>query len=281
MKAALFDYTRPDEVGAALSALTGSPGAKAMGGSQSLGPMLNLRLARPGVVVDVSGIAGLRTVTKDGDSIRVGAAVTHAEIEDGVHPLLRGTPLQKIAAGIAYRSVRNRGTLGGSLAHADPAADWLVTAVAFEASLEIVSSAGSRRVDADAFMIGAYTTVLAENELIAAVRFPVASPAMRWGYYKYCRKTGEFAEASCAARFDSSTGMARIAIGALSGAPRLLPALAAAVAREGQTACTNEAIAHAVAEAMPDHDAVDRKLHAVAVRRCLAQLLGAEESTWR
>jgi len=281
MKAALFDYSRPEDVGTALTELAAHPGAKAMGGSQSLGPMLNLRLARPGVVVDVSGIAGLRTVTHDAGMVRVGAAITHAEIEDGVFPLLRGTPLQKIAAGIAYRSVRNRGTLGGSLAHADPAADWLITAVAFGASIEITSAAGVRDVDADAFMLGAYTTVLEDGELITAVRFPDGSPAMRWGYYKYCRKTGEFAEASCAARFDSSTGMARIAIGALSGPPRLLPQLAAAVAREGTTACTREAIAAAVAEAMPDHDVVDRKMHAVAVQRCLAQLLGTEEKTWR
>jgi carbon-monoxide dehydrogenase medium subunit len=207
--------------------------------------------------------------------------VTHAEIEDGDHALLRDTPLPSVAAGIAYRAVRNRGTIGGSLAHADPAADWLVVSVAFGANIEISSSAGTRTVAAEAFMLGAYTTVLAEDDVISAVLFPAASPSMRWGYSKLCRKTGEFAEASCAAYFDAARGVARIAIGALSGAPKVLVEFAAAVASGGAPAATSEAIAAAVAIAMPDHDIVDRQLHAVAVERCLTQIFGAPGTTWR
>ena len=143
MKAAAFEYTRPGSLQEALRALRAYEGrAKLMAGGQSLGPMLNLRLARPPVVIDISGLAELRTVTRQDGGLRVGAAVTHAEIEDGVHELLRGTPLQQVAPGIAYRAIRNRGTLGGSLAHADPAADWVLTMVGLGATLEIAGGRG-------------------------------------------------------------------------------------------------------------------------------------------
>ena len=239
MKAAAFEYTRPGSLQEALRALRAHEGrAKLMAGGQSLGPMLNLRLARPPVVIDISGLAELRTVTRQDGGLRVGAAVTHAEIEDGVHELLRGTPLQQVAPGIAYRAIRNRGTLGGSLAHADPAADWVLTMVGLGATLEIAGPDGVRMLPAQDYMQGAYTTGLREDELIAAVHVPEAGPAARWGYYKFCRKTGEFAEASCAAWFDAASKTARIAVGALDGAPGLLPRLAASIARQDWRAWT-------------------------------------------
>ena len=175
MKAAAFEYTRPGSLQEALRALRAHEGrAKLMAGGQSLGPMLNLRLARPPVVIDISGLAELRTVTRQDGGLRVGAAVTHAEIEDGVHELLRGTPLQQVAPGIAYRAIRNRGTLGGSLAHADPAADWVLTMVGLGATLEIAGPDGVRMLPAQDYMQGAYTTGLREDELIAAVHVPEA-----------------------------------------------------------------------------------------------------------
>ncbi|ARP90762.1 carbon monoxide dehydrogenase [Bordetella genomosp. 9] len=275
MKAAKFDYIRATSVAHALSALRDHDGrAKLMAGGQSLGPMLNLRLARPAAVVDISGIDALRAVTREGDSVRVGAAVTHAEIEDGIHAPLRESPLRRVAAGIAYRAVRNRGTLGGSLAHADPAADWVVAMAALGARIEIAGGAGVRQVDADVWMQGAYTTEIGEDELIQAVHVPAGSEHARWGYYKFCRKTGEFAEASCAAWFDPRSGTARIALGALDGAPRLLMALAGRVARDAGAALDADAIAAEVARAMPDKDEAHRQLHVAAVQRCLAQAVG-------
>lgn len=275
MKAAKFDYIRPVSVEQALGALREHAGqAKLMAGGQSLGPMLNLRLARPAVVIDISGLRALRGVTRDGDTVRIGAAVTHAEIEDGVHAALRDSPMREVAAGIAYRAVRNRGTLGGSLAHADPAADWVVAMAALGARVELAGPAGLRHVGADALMQGAYTTAVQDDELIQAVHVPVAGPRARWGYYKFCRKTGEFAEASCAAWFDPGSGQARIALGALDGPPRLLPDLAARVAEGGAAALDAAAIAREVADAMPDKDEPHRQLHAAAVARCLAQATG-------
>jgi aerobic carbon-monoxide dehydrogenase medium subunit len=273
MKAASFEYQRPASLAEALRTLASAAGAaKVMGGSQSMGPMLNLRLTRPKVVVDISALPELRQVTQEGSFIRIGAAVTHAEIEDGVHPLLRDGMLQAVAGGIAYRAIRNRGTVGGSLAHADPAADWVLTMAALGAQLEIAGAAGTRRVPMDRFMQGAYTTDLAEGELIAAVLVPALSEAARWGYHKFCRKTGEFAEASCAAVFDPARQMARIIMGALDGAPQALPTLAAQVARAASRP-ERSAIEAAVAAAAPTKDAIDRKLLVAAVERCLHQVL--------
>lgn len=249
--------------------------AKLMSGGQSLGPMLNLRLTRPKQVLDVSALSDLRQVTREGDWLRIGAAVTHAEIEDGVHAALRGGMLQSVAGGIAYRAVRNRGTLGGSLAHADPAADWVLVAAVLAAEIEIVAAAGIRRVPMDKFMQGAYTTALAEGEVLAAVWVPKLSANARWGYFKFCRKTGEFAEASCAAVFDAERKLARIVIGALDGAPQALPALAAWVARSGAVPAP-AAVAAAVAAAAPEQDAIDHKLLAAAVGRCLGQVFISE-----
>lgn len=275
MKAAKFDYVRVSEVKEALSLLEGSDGStKAMGGSQSLGPMLNLRLARPQKVVDVSGIADWRTVSKEAGRIRVGAAVTHAEIEDGVFAELRGHMLQDVAGVIAYRAVRNRGTIAGSIAHADPAADWVLATSALGAELELTSAKGSRRSTMPEFMLGAYAVDLQPDELISAVYVPEKTEQTRWGYYKFCRKTGEFAEASCAAYFDPSTRTARIVVGALGGAPQLLPALSAKVAQDGLAAATPEAIAEALKEIAPEKTAGDRRLFMTVIERCLRRALG-------
>ncbi|MGY2491669.1 FAD binding domain-containing protein [Cupriavidus sp. CP313] len=274
MKAVAFSYHEPGSLPEALARLgAGTDVAKAMGGGQSLGPMLNLRLTRPDTVVDVSGLAELRQVASTPDGIRIGACVTHAQIEDGVFAPLRGTMLQAVAGGIAYRAIRNRGTVGGSLAHADPAADWVVAMTALGARIEIASGTGTREVPMEAFMIGAYTTVLADGELIAAVRVPHASAHSRWGYQKLCRKTGEFAEASCAAYFDASRRFARIVLGALDGPPVVLPGLTRAVAAQGAAALTASAVEEAVAQAAPGKDAIDRKLYRTVVMRCVTQML--------
>ncbi len=277
MKAAKFDYRRAGTLEEAVAWLQEAEGrAKVLAGGQSLGPMLNLRLARPAIVIDISKVPELRACTADGGGIRIGACVTHAELEDGVFAGLRGHPLQRVAGVIAYRAIRNRGTIGGSLAHADPAADWPVVLAALAADLELVSPRGRRTVGMAEFMQGAYTTVLATDEILAAVRLPAFAPASRWGYYKFCRKMGEFAEASCAALLDPSRRVARIAVGALDGAPRLLPELAAATAREGLSAAGGDPVLASVRALLPERDAVDHRLFASAIERCLAQALSEE-----
>ena len=281
MKAAQFEYIKPATLAQALQTLAGSGGqAKLMAGSQSLGPMLNLRLARPTQVLDVSRLNELRCVDLVQGRVRVGASVTHAEIEDGRFELLSGHPVQEMAARIAYRSVRNRGTVGGSLAHADPAADWVLAARALNAQVEICAfEQAPRLINMQDFMLAAYTTVLGEGEAITALYLPLLSAQARWGYYKFCRKTGEFAEASCAAYFDPASATAQIVVGALDGAPVALEALASAVARSGVVAASEAAIDAALRENIDQLDTLGRRMAAAAVTRCLKQAFGLRGDT--
>src|SRR5690606_7699540 len=183
MKAAKFDYVRARTIDEALALLDVKDiNVKVLAGSQSLGPMLNLRLARPQKFADVAAAAAFRTVEQQKNSIRIGAAVTHADIEDGTHEALRGHMMHYVAGRIAYRAVRNRGTIGGSLAHADPAADWVLVCNVLNAQLEIRGRQGQRLVPATRYMQAAYTTDLQPDEMIVAVHVPVSSPDVRWGY---------------------------------------------------------------------------------------------------
>jgi len=275
MKAARFDYFSAASADEAVSMLQqGAGSGKPLAGSQSLGPMLNLRLARPASLVDIARIEALREVRQEGGALRIGAAVTHAEIEDGVFPLLRGHPMQSVAERIAYRAVRNRGTLGGSLAHADPAADWVLTMAALGAQIEILGPSGTRRLPMAGFMLGAYTTDLASDELITAVHVPQVGAGSRWGYYKFCRKTGEFAEASCAAWFDPDSHVATVMVGALDGAPQPLPELAGQIAAQGKAALDALVIAAEVEKIAPGKDAASRRLFVSVIERCLRMALG-------
>ena len=276
MKAASFEYVMPATLVETLRALARSDGqAKLMAGSQSLGPMLNLRLARPAQVVDVSRLDELRNVELIEGRVRVGASVTHAEIEDGCFELLRGHPVQEMAARIAYRSVRNRGTVGGSLAHADPAADWILAARALNALVEVRAfEQAPRLIKMQDFMLAAYTTSLAEGEVITALHLPRLSTQARWGYYKFCRKTGEFAEASCAVYFEPASATAQIVVGALDGAPVALETLASEVARSGLAVASEAAIEAALKGAIEQLDTLGRRMAGAAIARCLAQAFG-------
>ena len=268
MKAAAFDYTRPEDVAAALKDLAAGEGqAKALGGGQSLGPMLNLRLARPKMVVDVSRLAAMRAIEDKGSCWKIGGAVTHSAIEDAKMPGCE--PMPQVARGIAYRIIRNRGTIGGSMAHADPAADWPLALPALGATMVLAGSSGERRLPAADFMKGAFATALAEDELIVAVEVPKLSASARWGYWKFCRKTGEFPEASAALLLDPARKLAALWVGALDGAPQPLRALAADLAQRGSLAATDLAVGQALDAVAPGLDPVMRKLHVTAVRRAV------------
>lgn len=272
MKAPKFGYTRVLDVDEAIVVLAKGGGtAKAMSGSQSFGPMLNLRLARPAQVVDVANIPSLRAVSRKAEWVEIGAAVTHAEIEDGVHQPLAGHPMRQVASGIAYRAIRTRGTVGGSLAHADPAADWVVTLAALGARVVARSPRGERTIEADALMLGAYTTVLESDELIVSIAVPSETPTTHWGYHKVCRKPGEFAEASAAVYFDVSRKRARIVLGAADGPPILLNELAAEISIKGASAAKREKVRAAVSVALPERDTIDLKLFTACVERALEQ----------
>lgn len=170
MKAARFDYVRPGDVGEALAALAKADGAKLLAGGQSLGPMLNLRLARPSLLVDVSRLESLARVDDIGSAFRIGASVTHSRIEDMRGRLAGGELLCEVAAGIAYRAIRNRGTIGGGITHADPAADWLLALAALGAMINIRAIGGVRSIPVEQFVLGAFSTALRDNEIIETIR---------------------------------------------------------------------------------------------------------------
>jgi carbon-monoxide dehydrogenase medium subunit len=272
MKAAAFDYVRPTDVAGALEALQKNPGAKLIAGGQSLVPMLNLRLARPQLLIDIIGIGALRTIEDRKTHVRIGATVTHAELEN--RPISDCALLQRVASGIAYRAIRNRGTVGGSMAHADPAADWPLAMAAIGATVIVEGRSGARQLPAESFMLGAFQTRLADDEILAAVEVPKLSPKARFGYYKFCRKPGEFPEASAAAVFDPVTRTARLYLGALAGAPQPLSGLAAAIARQGAPAITDAAIASAVDE-VSHGDVAERRMRRAAVARALKEVFAS------
>lgn len=253
MKASAFGWTVPDGLEQA-AALLADEDSRAMSGGQSLGPMLNLRVVRPPMVVPLAGLAGLQGAEKTAEAVTIGAAVTHAAIADGRTPDLPGRVLAFVAGGIAYRAVRNRGTIGGSLCHADPAADWLTALTALGA----VVLTTRRAVALPGFVTGPYRTVLAPGEIVRAVRVPRPAAGFGWGYAKLCRKPGEFAHAMAAALI--WPGGRRLAIGALGGPPLLLKGEPASVA--GAEA------------ALAFLGAVERRMQLEAVARALAEAGG-------
>jgi carbon-monoxide dehydrogenase medium subunit len=273
MKAARFEYLRPSNVGQALAALVDAEGsAKLLAGGQSLGPMLNLRLARPSLLVDVSRLEALGGVEELPHAWRIGAGVTHSRIEDMRGRLAGGEMLCEVAGGIAYRSVRNRGTIGGSVAHADPASDWPLALAALGAIVNVRGVGGTRAIPIEQFVLGAFTTALRDDEIIETIEVPKLSRAGRYGYYKFCRKTGEFAEASAAAVFDPEAGAARIHLAALRPAPVPLLALARRIAQNGKSAVSAESVAEAIVEVARDLDPIERRMAEAAVTRVLQRI---------
>jgi carbon-monoxide dehydrogenase medium subunit len=223
MKPAPFGYERPRDVQGALSLLTDASGsAKIIAGGQSLGPMLNLRLVQPELIVDISGLAELKRAELHRDELVLGACITHADIEDGRTPDVTRGAMRSVAANIAYRAVRNRGTIGGSLSHADPAADWVSALSALGARLTLRSVGGPRMVAVEDFMVGALEAALQPGEIVETIHVPARPASAHWGYVKSCRKTGEFAHAIGAVLIDPITATARVVIGAIDAAPIVL-----------------------------------------------------------
>jgi aerobic carbon-monoxide dehydrogenase medium subunit len=223
MKAAPFAYERPSDLKAAIGLMAESKGtARIMAGGQSLGPMLNLRLVQPDMIVDIAGLAELKQAGRSGDELVIGACVTHGDIEDGRVPDVTRDAMRRVASAIAYRAVRNRGTIGGSLSHADPAADWVSALPALGASVRLRGIAGVRDLAVEDFITGALESALRPDELVEAVRVPIMRSSARWGYVKACRKPGEFAHAIAAVLIDPEAATARVAIGAIDARPIVL-----------------------------------------------------------
>src|SRR5437016_4229620 len=182
---ALFDYVRASSITDAIGHAKGDPdGSKFIAGGHTLLPTLKLRLASPSRLIDIGGIADLRGIEIGDSSIRIGALTTHAELL-GSEPLHTALPIFRQAAGlIADPQVRNRGTIGGSLANADPAADWPAVVIALQAELDIAGPNGRRRVPAQDFFVEIFSTVLDRDEILASIHIPPPKPGMRFVYRK-------------------------------------------------------------------------------------------------
>src|SRR5215208_1738385 len=216
MKPVNFAYERPRHLDDAIGLLgVGGAHSKVLAGGQSLGPMLNLRLVQPDLVIDITALDQLKQAEKLRDYLVLGACVTHADIEDGRVPDVTNGAMRAVAAGIAYRAVRNRGTLGGSLTNADPSADWVSALAALGAEAVGRGAAGTRNVAVDKFVTGALENALRFDELLEAIRVPAHSSSAQWGYYKVSRKTGEYAQAIGVVLFDRPRGVFRAVIGAI------------------------------------------------------------------
>jgi aerobic carbon-monoxide dehydrogenase medium subunit len=194
MKAAPFDYAAPTSVEEAVGLLAEhGDEAKVLAGGQSLVPVLALRLARPGVLVDVNRVEGLAGVRRDNGAVRVGALTRHAAVEHdrelaGAVPLLaRAAPL------IGHFQIRNRGTIGGSLAHADPAAEWPAVALALDAELEVRSGGGARMIEAREFFLSTFMTALEPADLLVAAWFPAWGAGAGFAVEELARRSGDFA----------------------------------------------------------------------------------------
>jgi carbon-monoxide dehydrogenase medium subunit len=262
MKPARFEYCRPRTLAEAGQMLT--PGARLIAGGQSLGPLLNFRLVRPERLVAIGGLPELCGVQETDQALILGAGVTHAAVADGRTPDLGDRWLARIAENIAYRAVRNRGTVGGSLAHADPSADWLVTLTALGGVvLTWRPGQDGRAIPLEAFVAGALRNTLEPGEIVQAVRLPRPSPAARWGYFKACRKPGELAHAMAAFFDDPQQGVRRAAIGALNGPPIVLTADRANPEEVEQALAANGL------------GAIACRMQAVALDRAIARASGA------
>jgi CO/xanthine dehydrogenase FAD-binding subunit len=216
MKPAAFDYIAADSIAMAVAALAqaGDDG-KIIAGGQSLVPMLNFRMLRPSVLVDVNRIAGLDAIEETTEAIRIGALTRHYQLETS--PLIaRHLPVLSCAmTHVAHLAIRNRGTIGGSLAHADPAAELPMMALLLDAELRIASAAGERTIAARDFFLGALTVDLAASEIITEVVLPKLPPCTGWGFEEVARRHGDFALAAVAATLTVSNGaieQARIAL---------------------------------------------------------------------
>jgi CO/xanthine dehydrogenase FAD-binding subunit len=273
MKPARFDYVSPSTVEAAVAALVASNGeGKVLAGGQSLLPLLNFRMARPAVLVDLNGIQGLSYIEDRGDRIAIGALTRHRELE---HSQLIASKLPVMSAAmrhVAHLAIRNRGTIGGSLSHADPAAELPMLATFHDAEISVQGPTGRRTVAPSEFFVDALTNCLEPEEIVVEIEFPVLQHD-GWAFEEVARRFGDFALASIAVsvrRGQSTLEDARVAVMGVADTPlRLREAEEELVAMELDDRTPDRFSEIVISQVSPNDD-----LHASAEyrRHLLAQL---------
>jgi carbon-monoxide dehydrogenase medium subunit len=206
MKLPPLEYACPGSLSEAVALLASRGGeARAIAGGQSLMPMLAFRVVAPSLLVDLRKLPELRDIKISADGVRLGAMVRWRDIEDNdrlaaAHPLLKAA-----VAHVAHYQIRNRGTVGGSIAHADPAAEMPGIAVTCDAEISVVGSAGTRTIRAADFFLGALTTALEHDEIITEILLPAWPAQRRWGFQEFSRRRGDFAMAAAAVFYDQDS----------------------------------------------------------------------------
>lgn len=270
MKPAPFEYRAPQSLSEALALLANGGGeeVKLLAGGQSLLPLMNLRLARPDVLVDIGGLQELYGIATAGDTVTIGAGVTHALIERSSELRSAAPLLPSAARHIAHPAIRTRGTLGGSLAHADPSAEWPTVVCALDAQLHLVSGArGSRWVPAREFFRGFLETALEADEILKEVAIRRSDSRARWAFREFSRQAGAFATVLvCVAASvdpDGSVQEITIALGGCEETTRVFTGGELSIATEPLTEEGLESAAQAIASAIdPVSD-----IHATAADR--------------
>ena len=282
MKPPPFSYACPGSVDETLALLAqAGDGAKLLAGGQSLVPLLNLRMAEVDALIDLNRLTELDFIIQENGTLRVGALTRHRTLE--VSDTVRAAqPLMaRAAAEVGHLAIRNRGTIGGSLVHADPAAEWPLIAVTLDAHLLLRSQAGSRTVAARDFFLGPLTTTIEAHELLCEIRFPVAPERTVWGLQELCRRPGDFAVAAVACQLtldDSQTcSAACVAVAGAHDVPlAVAEAAACLVGSRGEDAALAEAAEKAAAAVDPPsdvHGSADfrRRMVRVLTRRALGE----------
>lgn len=224
MKPATFNYAVAESIEHAVALLSQhGAGAKLIAGGQSLVPMMNFRLARPEWLIDINRIAELAGVRAEGGVLRIGSTTRYVELASSA-PVRHHAPLlSEVLPHIAHAAIRNRGTIGGSVCHADPAAEIPVALLALDAEFEVCGPNGIRRIAADDFFVGQMTTAIESDEVLTAIHIPARQPDDAFGFAEFARRRGDFALASAAVvlRFegDRVADHVRIAIGGLAERP--------------------------------------------------------------
>ena len=255
MKPAPFSYHAPktiDEAVAKLAELSANDG-RILAGGQSLVPMMAFRMARPAHLIDINNVAGFDRLAVEGDTLSIAPCVRHAAFH---HPEVSGPTgalLAKVVAHIAHYPIRLRGTFCGSLAHADPASEWCLTAVTLGADIVALSARGSRVIAADDYFEGMMMTTLAEDELLREVRLPLLPEDARFGFYEFSRRAGDYAIAMALATYRLKDGVMvepRVGVGGAEGRPRRIAEAEAALAGQKPGAEVFRAAGEAAAAAV-------------------------------
>ncbi len=255
MKPAAFRYHAPRTVEAAVATLAevAPQDGRVLAGGQSLVPIMAFRLARPAHLVDINGVAGLeRLTTKDG-KLSIGACVRHAAFYEPVVDGPLGKLLASVVRHIGHHPIRTRGTFCGSLAHADPASEWCLTAATLDAEIVAVSKRGARTISARDHFQGIMTTALAEDEILTEARLPILSPDTRCGFCEFARRAGDFALGMALVTYRVENGVVaepRVGVGGAEPCPRRIAEAEAALAGRPATAEAFAAAADAAAAAV-------------------------------